>query len=117
MALSLEAIEALDPVRIESLSAPAIRSLLEDRKGDLSKAERKPLSGAKNHEQLEALIRWTRDEMTLVIAPIARYLTELSNSYKKDSQMAGAPFELDGTGPTLPDDEKTRWCAHPAIDR
>jgi hypothetical protein len=26
--------------------------------------------------------------------------------------MAGAPFELDGTGPTLPHDERTRWCAH-----
>jgi hypothetical protein len=80
-------------------------------------AERAPrrktiAAAATDAPKLESLIRWCRDEMTLAIAPIARYLTLLPIDDRPDSPKAGAPFELDGTGPALPDDEKTRWCAH-----
>jgi hypothetical protein len=112
-ALATKALGALDPPRIASLNTEALDALLSYREKAISEAQKETAALAfKNHVQLEALIRWCRDEMILVIAPIARYLTRLPIRAGEDLPTAGAPFELSGTGPTLPADEKTRWCAH-----
>jgi hypothetical protein len=113
LALSANAVEALDPARLEWLGTPALDALTGTRRAELSEAQRAVAALVKrNREQLEMLIRWSRDEMTLALAPLARHLTHLPINDQPNAPRAGAPFELDSTGPSLPDDEKSRWCAH-----
>ncbi len=112
-ALKQKAASAFGLAQIEWLNTPALDALLRDPDGVWSHDQKKVAEDAlRNHEHLQMLIRWTRDEMTLVIAPIARHLTHLAITDEPGSPKAGAPFELDSTGPSLPDDEKARWCAH-----
>jgi hypothetical protein len=125
-AMSLNQVRALRPSQIEALTTDALESLIREQlkpvidardpkktalRGELQALLEAAELALRTQEQLRYLIRWARDEMTLVIAPIARYLTQLPVR-GPDSKRAGAPFELESTGPTLPGDEKAQWCAH-----